>query len=61
MIWVNPLKGHHGFEPLAGGMQTPLAHVDAFMEGHNLARSRRCPRRSQRPASGATATPSDGS
>ena len=36
VIWVNPLKGHHGFEPLAGGMRTALVHVDRFMEGHNL-------------------------
>ena len=25
VIWVNPLKGHAGFEPLAGGMRTALA------------------------------------
>jgi uncharacterized protein with von Willebrand factor type A (vWA) domain len=36
VIWVNPLKGHDGFEPLAGGMRTALRHVDRFMEGHNL-------------------------
>ena len=36
VIWVNPLKGHAGFEPLAGGMRTALVHVDRFMEGHNL-------------------------
>jgi uncharacterized protein with von Willebrand factor type A (vWA) domain len=36
VIWVNPLKGHAGFEPLAGGMRTALRHVDRFMEGHNL-------------------------
>jgi uncharacterized protein with von Willebrand factor type A (vWA) domain len=36
VIWVNPLKGHTGFEPLAGGMRTALVHVDRFMEGHNL-------------------------
>jgi len=33
---VNPLKGHEGFEPLAGGMQIALRHVDDFLEGHNL-------------------------
>ena len=37
LIWVNPLKGHEGFEPLAGGMRTALRHADRFMEGHNLA------------------------
>jgi hypothetical protein len=34
---VNPLKGHEGFEPLAGGMRTALRHVDLLLEGHNLA------------------------
>jgi uncharacterized protein len=37
LIWVNPLKGHTGFEPLAGGMQIALRHADDFLEGHNLA------------------------
>src|SRR4029079_18988809 len=37
LMWVNPLKGHEGFEPLAGGMQIALRHVDRFLEGHNLA------------------------
>jgi uncharacterized protein len=37
LVWVNPLKGHAGFEPLAGGMRTALAHTDIFLEGHNVA------------------------
>jgi uncharacterized protein len=37
LVWVNPLKGHAGFEPLAGGMRTALEHVDVFIEGHNVA------------------------
>jgi uncharacterized protein len=37
LLWVNPLKGHAGFEPLAGGMQIALRHADDFLEGHNLA------------------------
>lgn len=37
LVWVNPLKGHTGFEPLAGGMRTALAHTDIFLEGHNVA------------------------
>ena len=37
LVWVNPLKGHAGFEPLAGGMRTALQHVDVFIEGHNVA------------------------
>jgi uncharacterized protein with von Willebrand factor type A (vWA) domain len=36
LVWVNPLKGHHGFAPLAGGMRVALHHADAFVEGHNL-------------------------
>jgi len=36
-VWVNPLKGHTGFEPLAGGMRVALHHSDVFVEGHNLA------------------------
>lgn len=37
LVWVNPLKGHTGFEPLAGGMRVALHHSDVFVEGHNLA------------------------
>ena len=37
LMWVNPLKGHAGFEPLAGGMQVALRYVDDFLEGHDLA------------------------
>ena len=37
LVWVNPLKGHAGFEPLAGGMRTALDHTDVFLEGHNVA------------------------
>jgi uncharacterized protein with von Willebrand factor type A (vWA) domain len=36
LVWVNPLKGHAGFEPLAGGMRIALDHADLFLEGHNL-------------------------
>ena len=36
LIWVNPLKGHDGFAPLAGGMRIALRHSDEFVEGHNL-------------------------
>ena len=35
-MWVNPLKGHAGFAPLAGGMRVALRHSDAFVAGHNL-------------------------
>ena len=33
LVWVNPLKGHQGFEPLAGGMRVALRHVDVFLAG----------------------------
>jgi uncharacterized protein with von Willebrand factor type A (vWA) domain len=36
VVWVNPLKGHRGFAPLAGGMRVALRHADVFVEGHNL-------------------------
>jgi uncharacterized protein with von Willebrand factor type A (vWA) domain len=37
VVWVNPLKGHPDYEPLAGGMRAALPHVDRFLPGHNLA------------------------
>lgn len=37
VVWVNPLKGHPEYEPLAAGMHAALPHVDTFLPGHNLA------------------------
>jgi uncharacterized protein len=37
VVWVNPLKGHPSYQPLAGGMQAALPYVDRFVPGHNLA------------------------
>jgi uncharacterized protein with von Willebrand factor type A (vWA) domain len=37
LVWVNPLKGHPDYQPLAGGMRAALPHIDRFMPGHNLA------------------------
>lgn len=37
IVWVNPLKGAPGYEPLARGMAAALPHVDDFVEGHTLA------------------------
>jgi uncharacterized protein len=37
IVWLNPLKGHAAYQPLAGGMQAALPHVDVFLPGHNLA------------------------
>ena len=36
VVWVNPLKGTPGYEPLARGMQAALPFVDRFLPGHNL-------------------------
>lgn len=37
VIWLNPLKEHPAYEPLARGMKAALPHVDLFASGHNLA------------------------
>ena len=36
VVWVNPLKGHPDYQPLAGGMRAALPYVDRFLSGHNL-------------------------
>ena len=37
VVWVNPLKGHADYEPLAGGMRAALPYVDRFLAGHDVA------------------------
>jgi uncharacterized protein with von Willebrand factor type A (vWA) domain len=37
VAWLNPLLGQPGYEPLAGGMRTALAHLDQFLPAHSLA------------------------
>ncbi len=37
VVWVNPLKGHPDYQPLAGGMRAALPFVDRFVSGHNFA------------------------
>ena len=37
VVWVNPLKGTAGYEPLAAGMAAALPYCDVFIPGHNLA------------------------
>jgi uncharacterized protein with von Willebrand factor type A (vWA) domain len=37
LVWVNPLRGTPGYEPLARGMAAALPHVDDFVPGHSLA------------------------
>ena len=35
-IWLNPLKGMKGYEPLARGMKEALPSIDDFRTAHNL-------------------------
>ena len=37
VVWVNPLKGHADYEPLAGGMRAALPYADRFLAGHDVA------------------------
>jgi uncharacterized protein len=37
LIWLNPLLGADGYEPLVQGIQTALPYVDDFLPVHNLA------------------------
>jgi uncharacterized protein with von Willebrand factor type A (vWA) domain len=36
LIWLNPLLGSAGYEPLTRGMQAALPLVDEFLPAHNL-------------------------
>jgi uncharacterized protein with von Willebrand factor type A (vWA) domain len=36
IVWVNPLAGEPGYEPLAQGMAAALPYIDHFLAGHNL-------------------------
>ena len=37
LIWLNPLLGAPGYEPLTRGLQAALPHIDSFLPAHNLA------------------------
>ena len=37
LVWLNPLLGSPGYEPLTQGMQAALPHVSVFAPAHNLA------------------------
>jgi uncharacterized protein with von Willebrand factor type A (vWA) domain len=37
LIWLNPLLGATGYEPLTRGIQAALPHIDDFLPVHNLA------------------------
>lgn len=36
VVWLNPLLGRDGYEPIAGGMQAALPQIDLFASAHNL-------------------------
>ena len=36
VIWLNPLLGSEGYQPLCRGIRTALPHVDYFLPAHNL-------------------------
>lgn len=36
IVWLNPMIGWSGYEPVAGGMATALPHIDLFAPAHNL-------------------------
>ena len=36
IIWVNPLKGAPGYQPLARGMAVSLPYINEFLSGHNF-------------------------
>jgi uncharacterized protein with von Willebrand factor type A (vWA) domain len=37
IVWLNPLLGSPGYQPLTRGMQAALPHLDVFAPAHNLA------------------------
>jgi uncharacterized protein with von Willebrand factor type A (vWA) domain len=37
VVWVNPLKAHPDYEPLAGGMAAAFPYVDRLVSGHDVA------------------------
>ena len=36
LLWLNPLLGRPGYQPLCRGMQTALPYLDYFLPAHNL-------------------------
>ena len=36
VVWINPLKGDAGYEPVAKGIATALPYCDAFISGHSI-------------------------
>jgi hypothetical protein len=36
LVWLNPVLGWQGYEPVARGMAAALPHIDLFAPAHNL-------------------------
>ena len=36
LVWLNPLKGMKGYQPIQKGMVNVMPHLDAFESAHNL-------------------------
>ena len=36
IVWLNPMLGWTGYQPVARGMAEPLPHIDLFAPAHNL-------------------------
>ena len=36
LIWLNPLKGMQGYQPIQKGIVNVMPHLDAFESAHNL-------------------------
>lgn len=36
LVWLNPLKGMQGYQPIQKGMQAALPNLDVFQSAHNL-------------------------
>jgi len=36
VVWLNPMIGWRGYEPIAGGMAAAMDHFDLFAPAHNL-------------------------
>ena len=37
IVWLNPMAGWQGYEPVAQGMKAAMPHIDLFAPAHNLA------------------------
>jgi len=36
LIWLNPLKGMEGYQPIARGMNAAMPEIDVFQSAHSL-------------------------